>query len=96
MQLDYPGNRAATGHCPEERRLRPDSQCQVGHIAPMQALHAIYNAVLCYGPFVLVGWVAKRYLDGWAASLGRHPSEVQGRSGSDRHQRRFLLGAWHK
>ena len=62
----------------------------------MQVLHAIYNAVLCYGPFVLAGWAAKRYLDGWAANLGKHPSEVQGLPGSDRHQRRFLLGAWHK
>ena len=43
----------------------------------MQALQAIYNAVLCYGPFVLVGWAAKRYLDGWTASRGKHASEVQ-------------------
>jgi len=62
----------------------------------MQALHAIYNAVLCYGPFVLLGWTAKRYLDGWTASRGKHASEVQGLPGSDRRQPRFLLGAWHK
>jgi hypothetical protein len=66
------------------------------YIALMQALQAIYNTVLCYGPFVLVGWAAKRYLDGWAANLGKRPSEVQHQPGSDRHQRRFLLGAWHK
>ena len=62
----------------------------------MQALQAINNAILCYGPFVLLGWAAKRYLDGWAATLGKHPSEAQGLTGSDRHQRRFLLGVWHK
>ena len=61
----------------------------------MKALLAIY-AVLCYSPFVLMGWAAKRYLDGWGAKFGEHPSEVQGQPGSDRHQRRFLLGAWFK
>ena len=62
----------------------------------MQALQALYNAVLCYGPFVMLGWLAKRVLDSWSADRGKHASEVQGQSGSDRHQRRFLLGVWHK
>jgi hypothetical protein len=69
----------------------------VRYVTPMQALQALYNLIIHYGPFVLVGWAAKRYLDGWAAAnLGKHASEAQGRPGSDRHQRRFLLGAWHK
>jgi hypothetical protein len=62
----------------------------------MQALQALYNAVLCYGPFVMLGWLAKRFLDSWSADRGKHASEVQGQSGSDRHQSRFLLGAWFK
>ena len=62
----------------------------------MQVLQALYNAVLCYGPFVVLGWLAKRFLDSWSAARGMHASEVQGQSGSDRRQRRFLLGAWHK
>jgi hypothetical protein len=66
------------------------------YITRVQALQAIYNTVLCYGPFVLVGWAAKRYLDGWAANLDKHRSEIEPQPGSDRHQRRFLLGAWHK
>jgi hypothetical protein len=62
----------------------------------MQALEALYNAVLCYAPFVLIGWAAKRFLDSWSADRGKHASEVQGQSDSDRHQSRFLLGAWFK
>jgi hypothetical protein len=41
---------------------------------PVCCAYALYNAVLCYGPFVLLGWASKRYLDRWTATnLGKRP-----------------------
>ena len=65
----------------------------MGYIALMRAL---YTAIIYFGSFLVLGWLAKRLLDNWTADRGKHPSEVQGQSGSDRHQPRFLLGVWHK
>jgi hypothetical protein len=59
-------------------------------------MRALYAAIIYFGSFVLLGWLAKRFLERWTADRGKHPSEVQGQSGSDRHQSRFLLGVWHK
>jgi hypothetical protein len=57
---------------------------------------ALLVAILYFGTFLVLGWVAKRALDKWTADRGKHASEVQGNAGSDRHQSRFLLGVWHK
>jgi hypothetical protein len=60
-------------------------------------MRALFTAVIYFGTFLLLGWLAKRALDRWTAHNGKHPSEVQGPppEGQPR-QTRFLLGAWYK
>ena len=59
-------------------------------------MRALVSAILYFGVFLAIGWLAKRYLDRWTAARGKHPSEVMGEPGTDRRRSRFLLGAWYK
>jgi hypothetical protein len=60
-------------------------------------MRALYTAIIYFGTFLLLGWVAKRALDKWTAHNGEHPSQVQGKtSESSPPQTRFLLGVWYK
>jgi hypothetical protein len=60
-------------------------------------MRALVTAIIYFGSFMVLGWLAKRALDSWTASRGSHPSEVQGQSGEGRPRRtRFLLGVWYK
>jgi hypothetical protein len=54
---------------------------------------AIVTAVLYFGTFLVVGWLAKAALDRWIKDRGMNPSDTipPGASHS-----RFLLGAWWK
>ena len=60
-------------------------------------MRALYTAILYFGSFLALGWVAKRVLDKWTAERGQHASEVQGRPSENAPPRtRFLLGVWYK
>jgi hypothetical protein len=60
-------------------------------------MRALYTAILYFGSFLALGWVAKRVLDKWMVRHGEDLSEVQNQAGDNRHkQPRFLLGIWRK
>ena len=61
-------------------------------------MRALMTAVVYFGTFLTVGYVAKRLLDRWMARHGEHLPEVQaqGRNGGVRQHDRFLLGTWYK
>jgi hypothetical protein len=60
-------------------------------------MRALYTAILYFGSFLVLGWIAKRVLDKWMAQHSENLREVQGQAGEDRHkQPRFLLGVWRK
>ena len=61
----------------------------------MPPMRALFTAIIYFGTFPLLGWVAKRALDRWTAHRSQHASEAQGSCG-DNHQPRFLLGVWHR
>jgi hypothetical protein len=60
-------------------------------------MRALMTALVYFGTFLTVGYVAKRLLDRWMARHGQtpHEMETQGRTG-ERRRERFLLGAWYK
>jgi hypothetical protein len=61
-------------------------------------MRALVTAVVYFGTFLSIGYVAKRLLDKWMAHHGEHLNEVlsQGRKGGARRDDRFLLGTWYK
>ena len=61
-------------------------------------MRALMTAIVYFGTFLTVGYVAKRLLDRWMARHGEHLPEVQaqGRNGGNRQHDRFLLGTWYK
>jgi len=60
-------------------------------------MRALYTAILYFGSFLVLGWIAKRVLDKWMAQHGENLSEVQEQAGENRRKEpRFLLGAWRK
>jgi hypothetical protein len=60
-------------------------------------MRALYTAILYFGSFLVLGWIAKRFIDKWMAQHGETLSEVQGQAGDNRRkQPRFLLGVWRK
>jgi hypothetical protein len=62
--------------------------------SPMRALA---TAVIYFGTFLTLGYVAKRVLDRWMAHHGEELHEVQTQGGNGgRKGESFLLGAWYK
>ena len=60
-------------------------------------MRALFTAILYFGSFLFLGWVAKRALDKWMVQHGEDLSEVQDQAGDNRRkQPRFLLGVWRK
>jgi hypothetical protein len=61
-------------------------------------MRALVTAVVYFGTFLTIGYVAKRLLDRWMARHGEHLNEVQAqaRNGGGRGLDRFLLGTWYK
>ncbi len=60
-------------------------------------MRALYTAILYFGSFLVLGWIAKRVLDKWMAQHSETLTEVQGQAGDNRRrQPRFLLGVWRK
>ncbi len=59
-------------------------------------MRALMTAIVYFGTFFSVGWVAKRLLDRWMVRHGETLDEVQaqGKNG-ERSANRFLLGAWY-
>ena len=60
-------------------------------------MRALMTAIVYFGTFFSVGWVAKRLLDRWMARHSETLREVQaqGRGGGKQHDR-FLLGTWYR
>lgn len=60
-------------------------------------MRALVTAVVYFGTFLSIGYVAKRLLDKWIAQHGEHLHEVQAqaKNGGGKSQR-FLLGIWYK
>lgn len=60
-------------------------------------MRALFTAVIYFGTFLTVGFVAKRLLDRWMARHGENLPEIQaqGRNGG-RQDDRFLLGVWYR
>lgn len=60
-------------------------------------MRALFTAVIYFGTFLTVGYVAKRLLDRWMARHGENLTEVQAQGRNGRHQDdRFLLGFWYR
>jgi hypothetical protein len=58
-------------------------------------MSALAVALIYFGAFLTIGWVAKRLIDRWMGQHGVELEEVQAQAGPNRRQRRmFLLGAW--
>jgi hypothetical protein len=60
-------------------------------------MRALMTALVYFGTFLSVGYVAKRLLDKWMARHGEdlHEVQAQGRNGGRRRER-FLLGIWYR
>jgi hypothetical protein len=60
-------------------------------------MRALYTAILYFGSFLVLGWIAKRALDKWMARHSEDLSEIQSQAGEPRRKvPRFLLGVWRK
>ena len=59
-------------------------------------MRALMTAVVYFGTFLTVGYVAKRLLDRWMARHGEHLPEVQAQGRNGGRQDRFLLGTCYK
>ena len=58
-------------------------------------MSALDIAIIYFGTFVAIGWVAKILIDYWMGNRGVDLGDVQGQAGSNRRERRmFLLGSW--
>jgi hypothetical protein len=59
-------------------------------------MHALFVAMIYFGTFLTIGWVAKRAIDRWMAQRGVELSEVQKQAGRRGERTVFLLGVWRK
>ena len=59
-------------------------------------MRALMTAVVYFGTFLTLGYVAKRLLDRWMARHGEHLPEVQAQGRNGGRLDRFLLGTWYK
>ena len=59
-------------------------------------MRALIIAVIYFGPFLAIGFVAKRLFDRWMARRGVGIADLRRPEGGGRRQRQFLLGAWYK
>ena len=60
-------------------------------------MRALFVAILYFGTFLIIGWVAKRVIDRWMGRKGVELSDVQAQAGPNRRERTvFLLGVWRK
>jgi len=59
-------------------------------------MRALITAVIYFGAFLAIGYVAKRLFDRWMARRGVGIADLRRPEGSGRAQRRFLFGAWYK
>jgi len=58
-------------------------------------MSALDVAIIYFGTFLGIGWVAKILIDYWMGNHGVDLDDVQGQAGSKRPKRRmFLLGSW--
>ena len=58
-------------------------------------MNALEVAVIYFGTFLTIGWIAKRLIDHWMGQYGVDLEDVQGQAGPNRRARKmFLLGAW--
>lgn len=60
-------------------------------------MRALVSAVVYFGTFLTIGYVAKRVLDHWMTRNSETLREIQqqGRGGGRQHDR-FLLGTWYR
>jgi len=54
-------------------------------------MKALFTAIIYFGTFITIGWLAKFALDRWTKDRGVNPSDSIPPSGG---RQRFLLGAW--
>ena len=61
-------------------------------------MRALATAIVYFGTFLSIGYVAKRLLDRYMARNSEDLREVQaqGRQGAGRQHDRFLLGFWYR
>ncbi len=59
-------------------------------------MRALATAIVYFGTFLTLGYVAKRLLDRWMARHGEHLPEVQAQGKNGGRHDRFLLGVWYK
>lgn len=60
-------------------------------------MRALETAIVYFGSFLTLGYVAKRLLDRWMDRHGAALDDVQGQAGdSGRKGASFLLGVWRK
>ena len=59
-------------------------------------VRALVTAIIYFGTFLTVGFVAKRLLDRFMAKNGEDLREVQSQNKGGGRQTRFLLGTWYK
>ena len=58
-------------------------------------MSALDVAIIYFGTFVGIGWVAKILIDYWMGNRGVDLDDVQAQAGAKRPKRRmFLLGSW--
>jgi hypothetical protein len=58
-------------------------------------MSALDVAIIYFGTFLGIGWVAKILIDYWMGSRGMDLDDVQAQAGPKRPKRRmFLLGSW--
>jgi hypothetical protein len=58
-------------------------------------MRALVTAVIYFGTFLSIGYVAKRLLDRWMAQHGEDLREVQAQGKGGGKVQRFLLGTWY-
>jgi len=63
--------------------------------APSDPLWALVVAVIYFGTFIAIGFIAKRVLDKTMRQSGETLEEIQAQAGPNRGKRTlFLLGVW--
>jgi hypothetical protein len=58
-------------------------------------VRALVTAVIYFGTFLTIGFIARLLIDRWVGQKGVDLSDVQAQAGQNRRKRSvFLLGAW--
>jgi hypothetical protein len=58
-------------------------------------MRALVTAVIYFGTFLAIGFIAKKAIDRWMGRHGADLDDVHEQAGQNRRKRKvFLLGAW--